>query len=389
MSSPAAKRYYFDWAATAIPDVPALEEVPFGNPSSQHGEGRRARDYLEQARSRCAAVLGVEPEQLYFTSGGTEANAIVLFSMLLRDSASRETGTGGAELLVSAVEHPSVQENCVLLNKLGIRTAPIAVERDGRVTEATLENALKKNPAPRMVLILGVNNETGAVSDIPTLTGLLKKRDPPIHIHSDMVQGIGKIPLDLASSGLDSASLSAHKLGGPRGVGLLYLRKPLAALYRGGGQEGGIRPGTQNTAGADALARCLETRADSETVDEEYAGAAQRWKKLITKLRAIDRCTLIPRDRKDEDERFSPWILQASFQGIPGEVLVRALDFAGFAISTGSACSSASQNRPVLTAMGLDEGTSLEGVRFSQGWSTTMKDIDALIEAIQGIIRVF
>jgi cysteine desulfurase len=181
--------------------------------------------------------------------------------------------------------------------------------------------------------------------------------------------------------------VSAHKLGGPRGIGLLYLRKPLETLYAGGGQEGGIRPCTENTAGALALASCLERRALPEIVGAEYREACRRWKGLINALKTLKRCSLIPEDREEEDPRFSPWILQAAFEGIPGEVMVRALDDAGFAVSTGSACSSAKGNRPVLAAMGVDAQRSFEGIRISQGWSTTTEEIERLIEAIQGILR--
>jgi cysteine desulfurase len=135
------------------------------------------------------------------------------------------------------------------------------------------------------------------------------------------------------------------------------------------------------------MAEVLEKRGHSEIIGVEYEKAAERWKKLIRALHNMDRCTLIPKDRSDADERFSPWILQAAFRGIPGEVMARALDDAGFAVSTGSACSSHSQERPVLAAMGVDEKTAFEGIRISQGWSTTGDDISQLIAAIQTILR--
>jgi cysteine desulfurase len=378
------KRRYFDWAATAIPDGFEAPDLPFGNPSSKHAEGRRAREALEEARRRCAAVLGVPANRIYFTAGGTESNALVLHSLLLRKG--REGGPG---LLYYAVEHPSIRENAAMLERLGRAVSPIAVETDGRVSGETLERALAKAPESRMAAIMGVNNETGAVMDLEDLAGRIRARGgPPLHIHSDLVQAAGKVPADLAAWDLDSAALSAHKLGGPRGIGLLYLKKPLEVLYAGGGQEGGIRPGTENTAGALALAAALERRAAPEALRAGRREAAGRWKALIRSLKELPRCALIPRDREAEDPRFSPYILQAAFKGIPGEVMVRALDDAGFAASTGSACSSDSRSRPVLAAMGLDEQTGFEGIRLSQGWSTTTADIEALIAAIQGILRV-
>jgi cysteine desulfurase len=372
-------RYYFDWAATARPlDIPS---VPFfGNPSSRHLEGRLAREALEDARERCARVLGVQPKELCFSSGGTESNALVLQSLLLRKN---------APFMMSAVEHPSIRENALALERLGIGLGHIAVERDGRVSEKTLETALAKMPGARLAAIMAVNNETGAVMDLGAVTKVLRRKPgAPVHVHSDMAQALGKIPLDIPGWDIDSASFSAHKLGGPRGIGLLYLRKPLKVLTVGGGQEGGIRPGTENTAGACALAYCMERLADPWEAAANHKAAAERWKRLIQALRSMERCFIIPGDRGDDDPNFSPWILQAGFRNIPGEVMVRALDDAGFAVSTGSACSSREQQRPVLLAMGIESKRSLEGIRISQGWSTSLEAIEKLIAAIKAILEV-
>jgi cysteine desulfurase len=321
--------------------------------------------------------LGVRPKELYFSSGGTESNALILQSLLLRKNPS---------VLISAVEHPSISENSLALERLGIGLGHIAVEHDGRVSERTLETALDKMSGPRFVAIMGVNNETGAVMDLGALTKVLHRRPgAPIHVHSDLAQALGKIPLEISRWDIDSASFSAHKIGGPRGIGLLYLRKPLEVLTLGGGQEGGLRPGTENTAGAIVLAECMERLAGPSVAAANHEAAAARWKRLIQALRGIDRCFLIPGDRGEEDPNFSPWILQAGFRNIPGEVMVRALDDAGFAVSTGSACSSREQRRPVLLAMGIDAARSLEGIRISQGWSTTMEEIEKLVAAIEAI----
>jgi cysteine desulfurase len=372
-------RHYFDWAATAPPlDLPSL--FPFGNPSSRHLEGRLARQALEDARERCAQVLGVRPKELCFSSGGTESNALVLQSLLLRKNAS---------FMISAVEHPSIRENALTLERLGIGLGHIGVEGDGRVSEKTLEAALAKMPGARFAAIMAVNNETGAAMDLGALTKVLRRKPgAPVHIHSDMAQALGKIPLDIPGWDIDSASFSAHKIGGPRGIGLLWLRKPLKVLTVGGGQEGGLRPGTENTAGACALAHCLERLAGKQETAANHRAAAERWKRLIQALRNMERCYLLPEDRLEEDPNFSPWILQAGFRNIPGETMVRALDDAGFAVSTGSACSSREQRRPVLLAMGVGAAQSLEGIRISQGWSTTMAEIEKLIAAIKTILEV-
>jgi cysteine desulfurase len=370
-------RHYFDWAATAEPAYTELSGgLIFGNPSSPHQEGRLAREALENARSRCAAVLGVRPECIYFTSGGTESNALVIHSLLRRD---RKTA-----VLYSAVEHPSVRENCLVLERFGFPAGVIGVEKDGRVTEKTLARALEKFPEARFAAIMAVNNETGALMDMAALSALIREKEgAPIHFHCDLVQAAGKVPLDIPGWNPDSASVSAHKLGGPRGIGLLYLKNPLKPLYTGGEQEGGIRPGTENTLGALSLAEGLEKQARAEALKEGHDKAAERWKRLIKGLKKMPRCVLIPEDREAEDSRFSPWILQVRFKDAPGEVMVRALDSEGFAVSTGSACSSSSPERPVLRSMGLDDAACLEGIRISQGRTTTMEDIEALIGGIE------
>jgi cysteine desulfurase len=379
-------RHYFDWAATAVPDnvYPDIQEdkLIYGNPSSSHLEGRMAKKALESARSRCAKVLSVKPERIYFTSGGTESNALLLYSLLLKQ--------GKGRLLYSGIEHPSVRENCLRLKRLGQPSGEIKAEKDGRVTEGSLSKALEKHSDTRFVTVMGVNNETGSRMDIMTLAALVRmnqsKTNLPVHFHSDLVQAIGKVQVDISRWDIDSASFSAHKLGGPRGIGLLYLKKPLEGLYSGGEQEAGVRPGTENTQGALALADVLEHRARAETVKAEEEKAASRFKYLIGELKKIDRCFLIPEDRGDDDPRFSPWIVQLRFKGLPGAVVVRALDDLGLAVSTGSACSSNSLERPVLSAMGVDENSRLEGIRISQGWSTNTADLDALLTGIKKML---
>jgi cysteine desulfurase len=302
---------------------------------------------------------------------------MVVHSFLLRRGAC----------LYSAVEHPSVRENCRVLERLGRTAGLIPVEAAGRVSGAGLKRSLEKYRESRFAAIMAVNNETGAINDMEALITQIRGREgPPLHVHCDMVQAVGKVPVDISRWGIDSASVSAHKLGGPRGIGLLYLRRPLETLYRGGGQEGGIRGGTENIAGAMALASCLERRL--ETMEASRRAAAARLDRLMRALEAGGRYSPIPADRKDaEDSRFSPYILQAAFDGVPGELMVRALDQAGFAVSTGSACSSAKLERPVLEAMGLDPKRRLEGIRISQGWSTTDEDIELLIQAIREVLN--
>jgi cysteine desulfurase len=375
--------YYFDWAATAITDADLLLNAPFGNPSSKHAAGREAKTVYEDARNRCARALGVEPCHIYFTGSGTEANTIVLHSFLRRKLESSGTGA----ILYSAVEHASVRENALLLQHYGMEVREIAVERDGRVSVATLEKAFAAGKPPALAAIMAVNNELGSVNDIARLVSWIRAHsERPVHVHADCVQAAGKVPLALKAWDVDSASFAAHKICGPRGIGALYLRKPLIPPYLGGGQESGLRSGTENVAGALSLAAAFEKYAAPEPCARYGAEAAARMARFREGLASFGRAHIIPGARVEGPD-FSPYILQVSFDGVPGEVFARALDEKGFLISTGSACSATKTERPVLFAIGTGEKQRREGVRFSQGYTTTPGSIDALINAVGEVLK--
>ncbi|MDR0910098.1 MAG: aminotransferase class V-fold PLP-dependent enzyme [Spirochaetaceae bacterium] len=356
------KRLYFDYAATSL--------SADGNPSSKYTEGKLAKKQLEDARSKAAAVLGCLPEQLYWTSGGTESNALVIHSFGLR----LVRGTNNLSVFSSAVvssdsEHPSVRENIALLSNL--------LQTDFKAVPASKIVSLCSDDT-QLVCLMAVNNETGGINDVQSICSQLHAVHKRIHIHVDAVQALGKIPVNLAEWDCNSAAFSAHKIGGPRGIGLLYLRKPLEVVYRGGGQEKGIRSGTENTAGAVAFAECIERYAGSD-LQTQMQAATERMQKLISTLQTFPRCHVLPVDRVSEGAshlQYSPWIVQVSIDGIPGEVMVRVLDDAGIAVSTGSACSNNKKERAYP----------FEGIRISQGYNTSMQDIDALCAAIKDIL---
>ncbi len=394
----AVTRHYFDWAASAPPCALCSQsdiDVNYGNPSSLHSEGRKAKDALEDARARCAKVLNVPPETLFFTSGGTESNIIALFSNLTRK--------GQGRIIASLAEHASIREGMETLDRMGKPVGSIAVDSSGRVTPELFEKALTKYGDVRFACCMAVNNETGAVTDIASLRDIIRRQKEntasgarenslPVHLHCDLVQATGKIPLDIANWGIDSASLSAHKIGGLRGIGLLYLRRPYSkgeVFYSGGGQENGVRGGTENIKGALSFASCLEKFADGETVKTEYERAKSRMQKLKQAFSQMERAHILPSLREPETNEagFSPYILQVAFKNIPGEVMARALDDLGFAVSTGSACSSSSPERPVLAAMGIEENLRIEGIRISQGFTTTEEEIDLLIAAVSEVLK--
>lgn len=389
MNSAVKKDHYFDWAATApLDDQIAKEALDYalthwGNPSSIHAAGTDARTALEDCRKRCAKVLGVKDKEVFFTSGGTESDHIPLLSVLTRPQKG--------SIIVSAIEHPALREMSKMLNNCGWKVITVKPDKNGFVSAKSILNALQEDTV--FVTVMAVNNETGAVQPIYEIADALMevgkgKRKPFFHV--DCVQAAGKIPLNLSYKGIDSAALSAHKICGPRGIGLLYLSKEITAFLRGGGQEKNIRSGTENLFGAAAFASCLEKyfiNSTNAAMQERYKKQIEYTSDFIKQLKSIDGCTIIPHGRAEDisDEKFSPWVVQAAFKGIPGQVMERALSAEGFYISTGSACSAGHHERPILDSMNVSAAEKETAVRFSFGEATTKQSMDELIEAVREI----
>lgn len=422
--------HYFDWAATSPEDKEILRESleialeNFGNPSSAHAAGKEARKIFEEARERSAKALDVKPSQIFFTSGGTESDHIPLLSVL--NSPMVSEGKRG-RIILSAIEHPALREQCSELKHLGFEVVSVNPDKNGFISAQAISE--KITPDTLFITVMAVNNETGCIQPIYEIADAITKaaagkRKP--HFHVDCVQAAGKIPLDLSHKGIDSAALSSHKICGPRGIGLLYLAREIRPFLAGGGQESGIRSGTENLFGAVAFSKCLEKyyisgkfNADEHKCEgfertESKNGAKQdkteiatdeitayerfltqkKWTEdFVSKLSSLKNCVLVPETRKDisssVQEKFSPWVLQAAFKGIPGNVMVRALDAKGFFISTGSACSSKKQSRPILAAMNASREVQDSAVRFSFGPLTTEKATTELFEAVKEIYQTF
>ena len=385
------KFHYFDWASTSPSDNKILQEAleisqsAWANPSSIHAGGKEARTILESSREKCASVLGVKTEQIYFTSGGTESNHIPLLSVLNRP----KKGT----VLLSSIEHPANREMASSLQKCGWKTVFIPSSSDGIITPASVEKCLSDDTV--FVSIMAVNNETGAIQPVYEIAELLKKfysgkRKPKFHI--DCVQAAGKIPLNISADGIDSAAFSAHKISGPRGIGILYLKETIEPFLKGGGQEKGMRSGTENVFGALAFAKCLEKyyiNKKNEGQLEHFNRQKEITQDFVKKLAGISGCTIIPEARIEEPGKYSPWVVQAAFKNIPGQVMLRALDSEGFYISTGSACSARKNNRPILDAMHITPQISETAVRFSFGPLTTKTAVDELFDKVSEIAGRF
>ncbi len=375
--------HYFDWAATSPADEDILKQAveltlkDWGNPSSSHAVGKAAHTLLEAARERAAKALGVPAGTVYFTSGGTESDQIPLLAQLCKPA----KGT----ILISSIEHPAVREQALALKNCGWNIVQLPVDKNGIVTPQAVVDCL--TPDTTLVCIMAVNNETGSIQPVYEIADVIKKwsagkRKPKFHV--DCVQAAGKIKLNLSYEGIDSAALSSHKICGPRGIGILYMKDPIDVFLRGGGQEKGIRSGTENVLGAVAFSLALERYYNKEKPELVEAS-----KKFVESLAGLKGCTIVPPGRLQNPELFSPYVVQTSFDHIPGNVMLRALDAKGFYISTGSACSSRKNKRPVLEAMHITPQISENAVRFSFGPHTTPQAISELLCAVEEVNKQF
>lgn len=373
-----ADRAYFDWNATA-PLRPAARAAMLaaldapGNASSVHGEGRGARRLIEESRRQVAALAGAEAKQVTFVSGATEANALALTPAIEADGnkAPRD------RLFVSAVEHPSVLA--------GGRFAPeqveiLPVDRDGRVDPATLAAALAKAERP-LVSVMLANNETGVIQPIAEIAGIVHAANGLLHI--DAVQAAGRIPLDMSALGADLMSLSSHKLGGPQGAGALIVRGRLsvAPLIRGGGQERGIRAGTENVAAIAGFGAAAEAARASLATDAARMAALRD--RLEAGLRAATPDAVIFAAGVNR----LPNTTLVAVPGIKAETALIAFDLNGIAVSSGSACSSGKVAAShVVAAMGMEPALARGAIRISLGPMTTETQVESLLIAWKRVV---
>lgn len=373
---------YFDWAATApISEHAATVYIDtsheyIGNPSSIHREGRRASQYLTELRQDVARMVGADAKSITFTSGGTESDAIILNS-LLRNKAP-------GQVIIPRFEHAAITQYVKLLSDFGWEVRQLQTP-GGYVTPQQITQALTEKT--RLVCCMLVNNVTGTRQDIASIADVLReysrKTGRNIHFHCDAVQALGKIPVDMRELGVDSAAFSAHKFRGPRGVGFLYNTNPaVASLSRGGGQENGMRPGTENLAGIASMAAALN---DATTkLDEHYANAVTIKRYFEQRLVAEAPGIVLLSPSVDSDCPASPYILSFSAQGLPSEVFTRMLFDQGFCVSSGSACSNNAKQKGdgILQAMGFDAKLAGSAVRLSYGYDTTLESAKPLADAI-------
>jgi cysteine desulfurase len=374
-----AKRIYLDYAATTPVDpsvrdamLPYLGEA-FGNPSSVHSCGQIARTAVEEARARVASLINARPEEIVFTSGGTEAD-----NTALEGTAFARVKTGN-HIITSVIEHHAVLECCRFLEERGFKVTYLPVDSSGMVDPAAVEKAITGQTI--LISIMLANNEVGTIEPIREIAKIARKHG--IYMHTDAVQAAGHIPVDVDELGVDMLAMSAHKLHGPKGVGALYLRKgtKIAPFLHGGGQEKGRRASTENVAGIAGFGKAAElAMAELEAEKTRLTGLRER---LLNGIKEkISGVTL----NGDPVKRL-PNNVNVSVEGASGEAMLLKLDVAGICTSTGSACNSENPDPShVLRALGLSVPQAENSLRMTMGKWTTEEEIDRVIQTLTRVV---
>ncbi len=380
--SPMHAPVYLDHAATTPVRqevleamLPYLTDQAFGNPSSAHRFGRAARAGIEQARREIAHAVGSEPNQVIFTSGGTESDNLGIVGAAL---AARDRGLNMCAA-VSAIEHKGVLAAAHAVCHLGGREIVLPVDAGGRLDLEALSAALAQ--CPGVVSVMWVNNEVGVVQPIREIAE--RCREAGVTFHTDAVQAFGKVPVSLQDLPCTLLTISGHKIGAPKGIGALIVRerKAVEAIIHGGGQQYGIRPGTENVAGAVGLGRAAQLAAAEQA--EEAERLTRLRDRLAERLKAGVNEVVVNGERSER----APHVLNVSVAGADSEALLMHLDLAGVAVSSGSACSTGSvEPSHVLVAMGVPRELALGAIRFSLGRQTTEAEIDRAAQVMPEVV---
>ena len=371
---------YLDHAATTplLPEVKSamLEALDvYGNPSSVHAFGREARAIVEAAREQVARAIGASPQEIVFTAGGTEAD-----NLAVKGIAHKLAGNG-RHVVTTTFEHHAVLDAAEFLRGGGFDVTFVATPASGLITPQDIAAAVR--PDTILASVMAVNNEVGTVQPMAAISAAVRAANRHTLVHSDAVQALGNIPVDVKAWGVDLAAFSAHKLGGPKGTGALYVRSgvPLEPVLHGGGQERGLRSGTHNVAGIAGFGVAAESAA------REVEAKVKRLLPLRARLLEGIRRAVPGAVVNGDLERRVPGNLNVAFPGAQGETLLLMLDQAGIACSAGSACQSgAIDPSHVLTAMGLSKELAGASVRFTFGRSSSEEDVDAVLAALPEIV---
>ncbi|SDH92983.1 cysteine desulfurase NifS [Desulfosporosinus hippei] len=375
------RRVYLDHSATTPVD-PEVASVmmtyyteKYGNPSSVHGFGREAKQALEQARTQVAELIGANPKEITFTSGGTEADNLAILGT------AEALRTKGKHIITSCIEHHAVLETCEHLEKNGFDLTVIPVDEEGVISVDAVQKAIR--PDTILITVMHANNEVGSIQPIAEIGKLAKEHG--IVFHVDAVQSLGKIPVNVDEMNVDLLTVSSHKIYGPKGVGALYVRKGvrIVPLVHGGGQERKRRSGTENTPGIIGFGKACELAG------QRMAEDAQKQTKLRDKLMngILDRIEFVKVNGPLGEKRL-PNNVNVSIRYVEGESLLLSLDMLGIAASSGSACTSGSLDPShVLLGMGLIHEIAHGSLRFSLGRQNTEEEIDNVLEQLPKIVE--
>jgi cysteine desulfurase len=388
MTNDKKRQVYLDHNATT-PIHPEVKKTlinamdVFGNPSSLHQFGRDARKLVEEARERVAAFINAHPDEIIFVGSGSEANNTVINLFNCQGSRTCELPSCSLarnEIVTTKIEHPCVLESAGCLSQRGNKVVYIGVDTFGKIDLDQLKKTLSQRTG--LVSVMTANNEIGTIQDIKKIAGIVHAAGALFH--TDAVQAVGKIPLDVKDLGIDYLSFSGHKIYGPKGIGGLYVRKgaPFCPFIQGGHQEKGRRAGTENTLGIIGLGKAIEMRGI------EMSDESARLSGLKKKLRAGIEKNIANIQINGHPGDNLPGTLNVSFSAAEGEAILLYLDLEGIAVSTGSACASGSLDPShVLMATGVPQEQAHGSIRMSMGRDTTAEDIDYTIETLTRVIK--
>lgn len=365
---------YFDNSATTKPYDEVIDIVCksmkeyYGNPSSLHRLGIKCEKRLNEAREYFASTINANKDEIYFTSGGSEGNNLVLKGVL----------KPGHHFITTTFEHQSIINTCKELEKNGVKITYLEVDKDGRISLEDLDEAITKETA--LVSIMYVNNEMGTIQDIEAIGRVIRERSGRAKFHVDGVQAYGKLPVDVKKMNVDFFTAAGHKIHGPKGTGFVYIKKGLAinSLISGGSQEKGFRAGTENLPSIIGFQKAAELTL--KVMEENYNKVYELKKYMIDQLNNFEDIRI-----NSPLEGFSPYILNVSFKGTRAEVLLHLLEESGVYVSTGSACSSkssASVGSYVIKALGLDKKEVESAIRFSFSSENLREEVDKAIEVL-------
>lgn len=345
----------------------------FGNASSIHSYGREAKAAMEKAREQVAALLNADPKEIVFTSGGTEADNLAIKGVALYKGRTK------GHIITSKIEHHAVLEPCHWLKQFGFETTEVGVSKDGLVDPGDVERAIRKDTV--LISIMMANNEIGTIQPIREIGKIAQSNDIPFH--TDAVQVVGKLPVDVKANNIDFLSISSHKFHGPKGVGALYVKKgsKIDAIIHGGGHERGLRSSTENIPGIVGMGKAAEiAMRDMNRTSEKMKTLRDRIIKRVPELVTGAYLNGHPTKRLVNNAHFR-------FDFIEGEALVLQLDFKGIAASTGSACSTGSlEPSPVLLAMGITHEQAHGSLRLTLGRENTDEDVDYFLDVLPGVV---